>query len=212
MTQAAPSTSRRCSAISGIDLLLTAEQNAGFAANANRGLRASDRERDVVLLNSDIEALPELAGVPAVRGAPLRGRRHRRRPAAVPRRAHPVRRHGAQPRRARVVRPPLPLQARRLGPGRANQRRAGGHRRVHVRAPRGDRADRPARRALRDGLRGRRLVPARLAGGLRRDLLPGRPAHPPRVGHARHRPRRARARLTARCSGSAGRTSSTRAT
>ena len=44
-------------AISGIDLLLTAEQNVGFAANTNRGLRASDGERDVVILNSDIEAL-----------------------------------------------------------------------------------------------------------------------------------------------------------
>jgi GT2 family glycosyltransferase len=44
--------------IEGIDVLVTAEQNTGFAANANRGLRASDDERDVVLLNSDIEALP----------------------------------------------------------------------------------------------------------------------------------------------------------
>jgi GT2 family glycosyltransferase/glycosyltransferase involved in cell wall biosynthesis len=44
--------------ISGIDVLLTAEQNRGFAANTNSGLRASDGERDVVVLNSDIEALP----------------------------------------------------------------------------------------------------------------------------------------------------------
>ena len=44
-------------AIAGIDLLLTAEQNVGFAANTNCGLRASDRERDVVVLNSDVEAL-----------------------------------------------------------------------------------------------------------------------------------------------------------
>jgi GT2 family glycosyltransferase len=41
-----------------IDLLITAEENAGFAANTNRGLQASDGERDVVVLNSDIEALP----------------------------------------------------------------------------------------------------------------------------------------------------------
>jgi GT2 family glycosyltransferase/glycosyltransferase involved in cell wall biosynthesis len=44
--------------IPGIDLLITAEQNGGFAANTNRGLRASDDQRDVVVLNSDIEALP----------------------------------------------------------------------------------------------------------------------------------------------------------
>jgi GT2 family glycosyltransferase len=44
--------------ISGIDVLITAEQNAGFAANTDRGLRASDGDRDVVVLNSDIKALP----------------------------------------------------------------------------------------------------------------------------------------------------------
>jgi len=45
-------------AIKGIDVLIEGEQNEGFAANANRGLRASDPERDVIVLNSDIEALP----------------------------------------------------------------------------------------------------------------------------------------------------------
>jgi len=44
--------------IRGIDLLLTAEQNGGFSVNTNRGLRASDGERDIVVLNSDVEALP----------------------------------------------------------------------------------------------------------------------------------------------------------
>ncbi len=44
--------------IKGIDELVTSERNDGFAANANRGLRASDPKRDVVLLNSDTEALP----------------------------------------------------------------------------------------------------------------------------------------------------------
>jgi GT2 family glycosyltransferase len=44
--------------IAGIDLLIEGEQNVGFAANVNRGLRATDSERDVVVLNSDIEALP----------------------------------------------------------------------------------------------------------------------------------------------------------
>ncbi|MGA2320213.1 MAG: glycosyltransferase [Solirubrobacteraceae bacterium] len=44
--------------IKRIDVLLTAEQNGGFSANTNRGLRASAADRDVVVLNSDVEALP----------------------------------------------------------------------------------------------------------------------------------------------------------
>jgi GT2 family glycosyltransferase/glycosyltransferase involved in cell wall biosynthesis len=44
--------------IRGIDLLITAEHNGGFSVNTNRGLRASDGDRDIVVLNSDIEALP----------------------------------------------------------------------------------------------------------------------------------------------------------
>lgn len=49
--------------IAGVELVL-GEDNAGFTANANRGLRATDPERDVVLLNSDMEALPGwLAGL-----------------------------------------------------------------------------------------------------------------------------------------------------
>ncbi|HUB77008.1 MAG TPA: glycosyltransferase family 2 protein, partial [Solirubrobacteraceae bacterium] len=44
-------------AIAGIEVL-AGEQNAGFAANVNRGLRACDPERDVVVLNSDTEARP----------------------------------------------------------------------------------------------------------------------------------------------------------
>ncbi len=45
-------------AIDGIDVVIEGERNAGFAANVNRGLRASDPGRDVVVLNSDVEALP----------------------------------------------------------------------------------------------------------------------------------------------------------
>ncbi|HTZ87502.1 MAG TPA: glycosyltransferase [Solirubrobacteraceae bacterium] len=44
--------------IKGIDVLVTAECNGGYAANANRGIAASDPARDVVVLNSDVEALP----------------------------------------------------------------------------------------------------------------------------------------------------------
>ena len=44
-------------AIAGIEVL-AGEENAGFAANVNRGLRAADPARDVVVLNSDTEARP----------------------------------------------------------------------------------------------------------------------------------------------------------
>lgn len=42
-------------AIEGIEVV-EGEQNRGFAANVNRGLRATDPSRDVVVLNSDTEA------------------------------------------------------------------------------------------------------------------------------------------------------------
>jgi GT2 family glycosyltransferase/glycosyltransferase involved in cell wall biosynthesis len=42
-------------AIEGIEVV-EGEHNSGFAANVNRGLRAADRNRDVVVLNSDMEA------------------------------------------------------------------------------------------------------------------------------------------------------------
>jgi GT2 family glycosyltransferase len=44
--------------MTGIDLIVEAERNEGFAANVNRGLRATDPSRDVVVLNSDVRALP----------------------------------------------------------------------------------------------------------------------------------------------------------
>ncbi len=43
--------------IAGIEVVAGSE-NAGFAANVNRGLRASGDEADVVVLNSDVEARP----------------------------------------------------------------------------------------------------------------------------------------------------------
>ncbi|HEY4916691.1 MAG TPA: glycosyltransferase [Solirubrobacteraceae bacterium] len=43
--------------IEGIEVL-AGEENRGFAANVNRGLRATDPDRDVVVLNSDMEAEP----------------------------------------------------------------------------------------------------------------------------------------------------------
>jgi GT2 family glycosyltransferase/glycosyltransferase involved in cell wall biosynthesis len=44
--------------IAGIDVLVASESNSGFAANANRGIAATDPQRDVVVLNSDVEAQP----------------------------------------------------------------------------------------------------------------------------------------------------------
>ena len=44
--------------IAGIDVVVESERNSGFAANVNRGLRATALDRDVVVLNSDVEALP----------------------------------------------------------------------------------------------------------------------------------------------------------
>jgi GT2 family glycosyltransferase/glycosyltransferase involved in cell wall biosynthesis len=44
--------------IDGIDAIVSSESNRGFAANANRGIASSDPQRDVVVLNSDVEALP----------------------------------------------------------------------------------------------------------------------------------------------------------
>jgi GT2 family glycosyltransferase/glycosyltransferase involved in cell wall biosynthesis len=42
-------------AIEGIEVV-ESERNGGFAANVNRGLRAADPDKDVVVLNSDMEA------------------------------------------------------------------------------------------------------------------------------------------------------------
>ncbi len=44
--------------IKGVDIVVESERNTGFAANVNRGLRASADDRDVVVLNSDMQALP----------------------------------------------------------------------------------------------------------------------------------------------------------
>jgi GT2 family glycosyltransferase len=49
---------RELHAIDDVDVVVAGERNGGFAANANRGLNASDPTRDVVVLNSDVEALP----------------------------------------------------------------------------------------------------------------------------------------------------------
>ncbi len=99
--------------IKGIELV-EGEHNKGFAANVNRGIHAlAIREHDVVIPELRCDPPAGVAGLPAVRGE-RRPRRNRRRQAPLPRRPDPVRGNGAQPRRPRVVRSPLPLPARRV--------------------------------------------------------------------------------------------------
>jgi GT2 family glycosyltransferase len=67
--------------IEGITQVIVGEANAGFSANANRGLRAADPAHDVVLLNSDVTPLRDWlaclqhavtgAGSPGIAGAKL---------------------------------------------------------------------------------------------------------------------------------------------
>ena len=95
---------------------------------------------------------PWLACLPSVRRPPGGRCRHRRRKAGLPRRAHPVRRYGTQPRCARVVRPSLPIQAGELGARLAARSGARRHGSLHVRAARVDRAGGAARRGLPHGL------------------------------------------------------------
>src|SRR2546423_3938759 len=54
----APHRERLREALEGKAELILAEENAGFAANANRGLRAAPEGDDLVLLNSDVIARP----------------------------------------------------------------------------------------------------------------------------------------------------------
>ena len=213
MTPAAPSTWRRCGAIEGIDGRRRRARTRGFAANVNRGLRATRPDRDVVVLNSDIEALAGLARVPAVRRLPART---------------DVGIVGAQ-----LLYPDGRIQfggtVRNLDAPEWFD-----HRYRFKPADWGPAgAPAPALAVTGACMYVRREVIERVGllderypmayedvdwclrawqAGFARALLPGRAARPPRVGHARHRGGRARARLPARSSGSAGRTSSTRAT
>ena len=174
-TRAAPSTSRRC-ARSRASRSSPARRNPGFAANANRGLRAADPEHDVVLLNSDVVAAARLAGLPPAR----RQRRSRPRDRRRAKLLYPDNRiqfagtiRNAE--RAGVVRSPLPRQAGRLGPRQRRRPDARRHRRLHVHHARA--CSTPSGCSTRrygDGLRGRRLLPARVAGGLRGGLRAGR--------------------------------------
>ena len=54
----APDVQRLRAGLGGRAELVTAEQNGGFAANANRGMRQAPEDHDVVLVNSDVKARP----------------------------------------------------------------------------------------------------------------------------------------------------------
>ena len=189
--------------IEGIEVV-AGECNEGFAVNVNRGLRAVDQSRDVVVLNSDMEARPGwLACLQyaasqeddvAIVGARLLY------PDGRIQFAGTVRNLGAPEwfdHRYRF-KPSDWGPAALPGPVLAVTGAC-----MYVRRER-DRADRPAGRALPDGLRGRRLVPARLAGRDAGGLLPGRLPGSLRVGHQGHRRGRARARVPARLLGALG--------
>ena len=97
--------------------VVVAGRERGFAANCNRGLRETRPDEDAVLLNSDVIAhrgwLEVLQHAAYER---RRRRRHHGRQAPLSRRHDPVRRRRAQPGRAAVVRPSLPLPPRRPPP------------------------------------------------------------------------------------------------
>ena len=199
-------------AIEGIEVV-AGEQNSGLRRERQprpaRG-RPGPRRGRAQLRHGGAAGL---AGLPAVRGQP-RGRRRRS-----------WARGCCTPTGASSSPAPFATSTRRSGsttatgssptdwgPAALPGARARGDRGVHVCAPRGDRADRPARRALPDGLRGRRLVPARVAGGVARDLLP-RARASSTTSRSRAAPRWASASASpSACSGSAGGTSSMRAT
>ena len=131
-TPAPPSDQRRLRELEGMRSWSWPSENARLRGQREPRHRAATPDEDVVVLNNDVIAHTRLAGA-APAGRLRRGRdRHRRAPAAVPRRPHPVGRLLPQHGRARVVRPPLPLPRRGLRARRDRRRRDRGHRRVHV--------------------------------------------------------------------------------
>ena len=149
--------------IEGIEVVEGVE-NRGFAANVNRGLRATDARRDVVVLNSDIEARSgwlaylqfaasqeDDVGVVGARLLYPDGRIQF---------GGSMRNLGAPEWFDHRYR----FKPEDWGPAGVPGPVAGGDRGLHVHHARGDRTGGAVRRALPDGLRGRRPVSARLAG------------------------------------------------
>ena len=181
--------------------VVTGERNEGFAANVNRGIRASDPSHDVVIVNSDTVArrgwLAALqlgssresrAGIVGGKLLYPDGRIQFagtiRNPGAPEWFDHRFRFKPANWGAANVVQPVLAVTGACMYIKRAVIERG-----------------RPARRGISDGLRRRRLLPARVAGRLARAALARCRAHPFRVGDAGHRGSRARAGLAARVLG-----------
>ena len=194
---AARSTGSRC---------VAGERNGGFSANVNRGLRAADpaSRRRAAQLRRDPAA--RLAGLPPIRhaarganvgiaGAKLLYPDNRIQYAGTIRNArapewfdHRYRGKPADWGPADVAGPTLAATGACM----------------YI-TPRRRSTARPVRRGVRDGLRGRRLLPACLAGRIRGGLRAGRAAAPPRVGDPGHRRRASASGARSACSGSAGR-------
>ena len=182
------------------------EANGGFAAAANRGIARGRAGDDVV--RAQLRRVAQPGWLERLQYAAYRaGRhRHRRAEAALPRRRDPVGRLLPQPRRAGVVRPPLPLQATpTTAPANITAPVIGGDRRVPVRQAR--RARR--RSALLD--EALRMAYEDMDWCLRGWEAGCRVYYAPRATlmHLESQTRadragRARARLPAACSGSAG--------
>ena len=105
--------------------------------------RRSAPRRGAAQLRRDPVA--RLAGVPSIRHGGSRRGRDRRGQAALSRQPDPIRGYGPQLAGARVVRSPLPLQARRLGSGQRRRTNTGRHGRLHVHTTRGARSGGPVR-------------------------------------------------------------------
>ncbi len=160
----APEHQERLRALAGGDVEVElSPENRGYAASVNRGLARAGHGHDIVVLNNDVIA--RRGWLEALQHAAYRDRTG----VVGPMLLYPdgrIQAAGAHRNlgRSRVVRPPLPLQAPEPRAGQRARHRPGGDRGLHVPAPSADRRHRTLRRRLPHGLRGRRLLPARLGG------------------------------------------------
>ena len=188
-------------------------ENRGFAGAVNRGLELVAPQDDVVVLNSDVIA--ERGWLERLQYTAYREPRIGivGAEAALRRPAHPVRGVLPQPRRARVVRPPLPLQGGQ--PPRGEPDRARDRRRPAPACTSSARRSTPSAASTPGyGMAYEDMdYCLRALGGRLADLLhPARDAPPPRVADTPDRAGRARAGVPALLLAALGRRSSTSAT